>query len=54
MPEPTTDNQAVSLFFAFPDGVYHYVCAECTALCCRGQGFGGSLEREMRTLLQIY
>ena len=54
MPEPTTDNEAVSLFFAFPDGVYHYVCAECTALCCRGQGFGGSLEREMRTLLQIY
>ncbi len=54
MPEPTTDNQAVPLFFAFPDGVYHYVCAECTALCCRGQGFGGSLEREMKTLLQIY
>ncbi len=54
MPERTTDNQAVSLFFAFPDGVYHYVCAECTALCCRGDGFGGSLEREMRTLLEIY
>ncbi len=54
MPGPTTDNQAVPLFFAFPDGVYHYVCAECTALCCRGQGFSGSLDREMRTLLQIY
>ena len=54
MPEPTTDDQAVPLFFAFPDGVYHYVCAECTALCCRGQGFSGSLEREMKTLLQIY
>ncbi len=54
MPGPTTKNQAVSLFFAFPDGVYHYVCAECTALCCRGDGFRGSLKREMRTLLEIY
>lgn len=42
------------LFFAFPDGVYDYVCAECTALCCRGHGFGGSLRREMGTLLQLY
>ena len=54
MPAPTTDSQDGSFFFAFPDGVYHYVCAECTALCCRGDGFGGSLEREMRKLLQIY
>jgi len=23
------------LFFAFPDGVYDYACAECTALCCK-------------------
>jgi hypothetical protein len=39
------------LFFAFPDGVYDYKCAECTALCCKGHGFGGSLDREMRSLL---
>jgi hypothetical protein len=44
----------VSLYMAFPDGVFHYVCAECTALCCRGQGFGGSLKREMPVLLQLY
>ncbi len=54
MPGPATEDQAVSLFFAFPDGVYDYVCAECTALCCRGQGIGGSLEWEMGTLLELY
>ena len=42
------------LFFAFIDGVYDYVCAECTALCCKGHGFAGSLEREMRTLFARY
>lgn len=42
------------LFFAFPDGVFHHVCAECDALCCRGQGFGGSLQREMKFLLNEY
>jgi Fe-S-cluster containining protein len=43
------------LYFAFPDGAFHYVCAECTALCCRaGGGFGGSLHREMNTLLTVY
>ena len=41
-------------FFAFPDGVYDYVCAECTALCCKGHGFGGSLDREMRSLFLRY
>ena len=42
------------LFFAFPDGVYDYCCAECTALCCKGHGFGGSLDREMRSLFGRY
>src|SRR5205814_7409491 len=42
------------LFFAFPDGVYDYKCAECTALCCKGHGFGGSLDREMRSLFVRY
>lgn len=42
------------LYFAFPDGVFDYVCAECDPLCCRGQGFMGSLTREVRTLVQLY
>jgi hypothetical protein len=42
------------LYFAFPDGVFHYVCAECTALCCKGHGFGGSLENELRPLFVLY
>lgn len=47
-------NEETPLYMAFPDGVFHYVCAECTALCCRGQGFGGSLKREMPVLLSLY
>jgi hypothetical protein len=47
-------NEQVPLYFAFPDGVYHYVCAECTALCCKGDGFGGSLKREVRSLFVLY
>ena len=42
------------IYFAFPDGVFHYVCSECTALCCRGLGFGGSMSREMPYLLKRY
>ena len=41
-------------FFAFIDGVYDYVCAECTALCCKGHGLGGNLERELRPLFARY
>lgn len=48
------EQKPVPLFFAFPDGVFQYVCAECNALCCRGQGFGGNVEREMGFLLKTY
>ena len=47
-------NQTTDIFFAFPDGVFHHVCAECTALCCRGQGFAGSLKREMNFIFKNY
>lgn len=42
------------IYFAFPDGALHYVCAECTAICCRGHGFAGSLAREMGRLLALH
>jgi hypothetical protein len=42
------------LFFAFPDGVLHHACPECTALCCRGQGFAGSKKREMDFIFKNY
>lgn len=45
---------STNLYFCFPDGVLHHVCAECTALCCRGFGFGGSLDRQMRPLFALY
>lgn len=44
----------LNLQMAFPDGVFHYACSECDALCCRGHGFGGRLEREMSSLVQLY
>ena len=50
----TSTNGTPDIFFAFPDGVFHHVCAECTALCCRGQGFAGSLKREMNYIFRNY
>ena len=52
--DPSKAELGVELFFAFIDGAYDYVCAECTALCCKGHGFGGSFKREMRTLFARY
>jgi hypothetical protein len=49
-----TLNDSPDIFFAFPDGVFHHVCAECTAICCRGQGFAGSLKREMNFIFKNY
>jgi hypothetical protein len=42
------------IYFAFPDGVLHHACPECTALCCRGQGFAGSAKREMNFIFKNY
>jgi hypothetical protein len=50
----TAVTEPTEIFFAFPDGVFHHVCAECTALCCRGQGFAGSLKREMNYIFRNY
>lgn len=50
----SNDMGSMSFYFAFPDGVFNYVCAECTALCCKGQGFAGSLEKELRPLFVLY
>jgi hypothetical protein len=50
----TTPEGFPNIFFAFPDGVLHHVCAECTAICCRGQGFAGNLNREMAFIFQTY
>ena len=52
--QPVNPQKPLPLFFAFPDGVLNYVCAECSALCCRGQGLGGSLNREMGFVLKQY
>ncbi len=44
-----------SLYFAFPDGAFQYVCAECTALCCRnGHLFSANLRQELPRLIQVY
>ena len=50
----SNETGATPIYFAFPDGVFNYVCAECTALCCKGHGFGGSLEKELRPLFVLY
>lgn len=51
---PSNGIATTEFYFAFPDGVFQYVCPECDALCCRGQGFAGNLRREMQKLVQLY
>jgi hypothetical protein len=47
-------SKPLDLYMAFPDGAYHYVCAECTALCCRGHGLGGSIARELGPVFERF
>lgn len=47
------DISEIDVFLAFPDGVYHYVCAECTAICCKGHGLSARKE-ELPVLLTRY
>jgi Fe-S-cluster containining protein len=46
--------QPTGIYFAFPDGMLAYDCASCPAACCRGYGIGGSLQNEMKKLLDLY
>ena len=53
-PVPLPPVSEIRFFLPFPDGTLHYDCPSCTALCCRGKGFAGSLKREVPELLRIY
>lgn len=47
--------KSVQIFVAFPDGVFHYVCRECTTICCRNSNrFDGDLNGELRQLTVLY
>jgi Fe-S-cluster containining protein len=44
-----------NIYLAFPDGVFHYVCRECTMVCCyRSAEFDGSFGKEIQQLVQLY
>lgn len=48
-------NGAIPVYIPFPDGVFHYVCRECTQNCCyRSSEFDGSYSKEIRHLVQLY
>ena len=51
---PLLPVDTLTYYLPFPDGVLHYVCAECDAICCRGHGFAGSVAGEMARLLVVY
>src|SRR5215213_2478781 len=45
----------VPVYMAFPDGVFHYVCRECTLVCCfRSDQFDGGFDGEIKTLVRLY
>lgn len=47
--------EKVPVYMAFPDGVFHYVCRECTMVCCyRSAEFDGSFAKEIQQLVQLY
>jgi len=45
--------EKTEFYFAFPDRMYHYECAKCDALCCRGHGIG-TAAKETPGLLSRY
>lgn len=45
---------AAPLHLAFCDGAFDFDCPSCNALCCRGAGFAGSMQRELPRLLTLY
>lgn len=50
---PMPEKQNTKFYFAFPDRAYHYNCAKCDALCCRGHGIG-TTAKETPQLLAHY
>jgi hypothetical protein len=55
METDTKSNSKKSVYLAFPDGVFHYVCRECTQNCCfRSAEFDGSFGKQMQHLVQLY
>jgi hypothetical protein len=48
-----SDSKSTKFYFAFPDRAYHYDCAKCDALCCKGHGIGTAV-KETAALLSHY
>jgi Fe-S-cluster containining protein len=48
-------NEKTRVYLPFPDGIFHYVCRECTQNCCfRSAEFDGSLMNEIQQLVKLY
>jgi hypothetical protein len=51
----TRDSGKKAVYIPFPDGVFHYVCRECTQNCCyRSAEFDGSFGKELQHLVRLY
>jgi hypothetical protein len=51
----STTKKRPIVFFSFPDGVFHYVCRECTQNCCfRSAEFDGRIGDEIQQLMGLY